>query len=67
MVKILWDHTANHTLLIRGDGRFLSFFLISHSGTTTSTNAGVTPHDFGWLGVVVWTCENMLYPMANYL
>ena len=28
MVKILWDHTANHTLLIRGGGRFLPFFLI---------------------------------------
>ena len=46
---------------------FLSFFLISHSGTTTLTKAGVTPHDFGWLAVVVWTCGNMLYSMANYL
>ena len=28
MVKILWDHTQNHTLLIRGGSHFLPFFLI---------------------------------------
>ena len=28
MVKILWDHNPNHTLLIKGGGRFLPFFLI---------------------------------------
>ena len=32
---------------------FDTFPLVSYSGTTTPTKAGVTPHDFGGLGVVV--------------
>ena len=46
---------------------FDTFPLVSYSGTSTPTKAGVTPHNFGKLGVVVYDYGNMLYPMANYL